>query len=173
MSPCSQQSSPWTDCLHFLKDVWGGLSPGFQRASLFKGSTVEEGQQYEPQPLLLQLLSGPHLMVIFFFLSYPLWIPLTLRQTTKAGLVGLLGDIMIWAIPKGSEPLVTINFSRCSCWPFSFIITIGQGRSNRQSSGSPDATHIPLWSYCVTEALPPPGDYCQLFLLRLLLLLSW
>lgn len=59
-----------------------------------------------------------------------------LRQATVACFGGLLG---VW---RSVPSLVTINFPHCACWPFSLIITIGQGSSNMFSHKDHPVPHV-------------------------------
>lgn len=93
------------DGLSFLKEAQKGKVSSIESSPYYQ---VGLGAPSDTQPLL---------QLCIVDLS-------NLRQATVACLGGLLGmwcSVLSW---------VTINFPHCACWPFSFIVTIGQGSSN-------------------------------------------
>lgn len=90
--------------LSFLKEAQKGKVSSIESSPYYQ---VGLGAQFDTQPLL---------QLCIVDLS-------NLRQAAVACLGGLLG---VWcSVPSW----VTINFPHCACWPFSLIVTIGQGSS--------------------------------------------
>ena len=105
------------DGLSFLKEAQKGKVSSIESSPYYQ---VGLGAPSDTQPLL---------QLCIVDLS-------NLRQATVACLGGLLGmwcSVLSW---------VTINFPHCACWPFSFIVTIGQGSSNMFSHKDHPVPHI-------------------------------